>query len=568
MVKKYKDILIVTLIYTIIALIFTWPIILHLKSYIYAQSGDPFGALYSFWWSISHQMNFNFPSASLATLLPQLGSRAMGEIATYNIFTILGFVLTGLAGYILVNKITKNNLAGFFSGLILVIAPFRIAQTMQHFTFADLSLLLFFIYFLFLSWKKADFKNIFLSAVFLVLVTLYNYQYGFFAGVVLSVFFIWLFLRWAIVNKLSVTQFNYKIIYYILVSLIFSVAVIGFFNYSVFKDAFLFNNNEKATVAPTRNWSELSVYSAHSFYYYLPSPENPIFGKYTKPAYDNLINRKGTNLTEQTLYLGWVALGLTIYGLLFRVLRKIKKEPYPSELDPYISFFTLLGLAGLYFSFAPIIDIFGYEFKTPAYYIFPHFPFFRVYARFGLLMMISVSMLAGIGLTELLGKIKLKRWMWLVFVALCIFSTAEFINIPPVRTIDVSERAMPGAYQYLKNQPQGLVAEYPFLPSEEPKSYDYLLWQRYHKFPLLYGTPVNSISDGVRKTILNPEDEETINKLKEINVKYVIVHERLFTLENAKKYPEEYNNGIIPQIKSSKAKLIWHDNEDLLFVLN
>lgn len=562
-ILKNKNILISIGIYFLVAIIYTYPLIFDFNHLIYAQGGDPYGTLHFFWWIKDHSANYFFPNSPLFTFLGKYLSGLFGEITAYNILTFLGFVLTGIAGYILTKKITKNDLAAFFSGLILTIAPFRIAHALQHMTFVDLSLILFFIYFLIKSKEVPNFKNIIATSIFFTLVTLYNYQYGFFAGIIFLIFIIYFAICSMAKNKFKISEFRQKSksIVYALIALAFSILVIGFFNYNLVQDLFAVKNQEKVSVSPIRNYSELDTYSARWFYYFTPSPENPLFGSYTKELYNKIIQEKGTNLTEQTLYLGWIPILLTFYGL-WQIIRK--KTSY-SNFRQISGFFIVLGLVGLYFSFAPEINILGYQIKTPAYYIFPHLPFFRVYARFGLLVLISVSMLAGIGLTILIDKIKSQKLVLLFFSSLVLLLMLEFINIPPTKTINASESAMPSVYKYLETQPSGLVAEYPLFSSETPFGYEYLLWQRYHKMPLVYGNSVNTKEDEFRKSVLNPSDPDTLLRLKNAGVKYIIIHSNLYNSYTTKFFPVEDNFGTVPIINSPLVEFIGNYYGDIIY---
>lgn len=568
MFKKYRTIFLITAIYFMIAVFFTFPLIIDFLTRVYAQPGDSFGMLHFFWWVKNNSVDYMFPNAPIFIFLGKIGTMLFNEIVAYNLFTIFGFILTGLAGYLLVKKITQNTWAAFFSGLILTLAPFRLAQTLQHLNFSDLSGLLFFIYFLLSAHEQPNLKNIFLSGLFFALTTLMNYQYGFLAMVVFSIFLLFIIIK-KVINK-SIFKINKQIILPIILTLLFICLSVGYFIAPAVKDTLSLNKGGKSEVVSVRNKEELKVYSAHWFYYLYPSPENPLFAKYTKSIYQKVVDESGTNQTEQILYLGWVPLLLTIYGIWQMV--KIKNQTLPtgrqeSKIKIYSLFFIILGILSLYFSFAPQVEIFGLTIKTPAYYIFPHLPYFRVYARFGLLVVISVSVLAGIGLSFMLEKIRSKKIALLLYCFITLLLLLEFINFPPFHTIDVSGKAMPESYQYLKTQPVGTVVEYPLLPSEEPKSYTYLLWRRYHQFSILYGGSVDPNFDTWRPTIVNIENEKTVEKLKEIGVKYVIIHQDRYTQENAKKYPAEYNGGVVPIIKSDLVELVGTFGEDELYRL-
>jgi len=256
------------------------------------------------------------------------------------------------------------------------------------------------------------------------------------------------------------------------------------------------------------------------------------------------------------LYLGWIPLLLALLGLFLYFKNKNFRQ---ERLSFLIIFSILLALAGFYFSFAPTMSIFGLKISTPAAWLFHYLPFIRVYSRFGFLVMLAVAILAGLGLSLILKSAKSIKLKYLLFSIFCLLIFLEFANFPPWPVVNVSPKAMPAVYQWLKEQPgtDWAAAEYPLLPIEEPKSYDYLLWQRLHQKPLIYGARVGSEGEKKRKEIINPEDPQTIVQLKERQVKFIIIHQDRFTPENAKKYPQEYNYGKLPDLtKRIELKLV------------
>jgi len=545
-------------VYLILALIFTWPVILHFKNYIYGTIGDPF---YNLW--LFHnlggeilQVNIPFglekaghilvPQYPILDLLSKLLTNLFSsDIAASNFIILISFPLAGLAVYLIIKEITNNRLAAFFAGLAFAFSPFHLARAEIHINLVSIYWLPFFLYFLIKTLKSSTVLNWIMTGVLFAITLLDHYQYGILALIVFVIFCIFILIR----REKKRLFFQKVLIGIVSGSVVLAILAPWIFSFKV--------EEYNRTFA----YHELSVYSARFFNYFLPSPENPLFGKFTKPIYEKSIKETGSNLTEQTLYLGIIPLCLVLYALWCL----IRKKSYILPLKNYIYFFIILGLVGFYFSFAPTMEIFGLTIKTPAYWIFPHLPVFRVYARFGLLVILAVSVLAGISFSFIVDKIKSQKVSLFLCFSVSLFLLIEFLNFPPFHYIDVSEKAMPQVYQWLKKQPKGIVAEYPLLPSEEPKSYDYLLWQRYHKMPLVYGAPVNSEGDNFRKTILNPQKPETINRLKQIGVEYVIIHQERYTAQNAEKYPAEYNNGEVPKIDSENLELLGKFDRDMVY---
>lgn len=553
---KYKIELIVFAIYTLIAAIFFYPVIFHLKSYMFGFSGDPFYNLWLFKNLSGVDLIVNYPFGLenpghilipnypildlLGKTLTQLFS---SEIVAYNLIILFSFPLSGIAIYLILKEITNNKYASFLGGLIYTFCAYHFARAQMHINLVDIYWLPFNILFLIKIYKYSKLRDYIILGIILAITLLDHYQYGVAAALCTLIFVIAIFTK----NKISRLDFLKKIS----LSAIISIIIIALFI------PWLFKGN---ITSQTRHFSfdELKVYSARWFNYYLPIPESYLFGKYTENIYTNDINKTGSNITEETLFLGWTNLVLLILSLY--LIFKNKKD----DIFKFSTIFIIITLVGLIFSFAPEINILGLKIKTPAYYIFNTLPVFRVYSRFGILVILSISVLSSIGFYYL---IKNKKISLIITTIILLLVLAESIQKPFINYQNISTANMPKVYEILQQQPIKPVAEYPLLSSEEPKSYDYLLWQRYHKFPLVYGAPQDTDGDKLRKDIIDPSNSDTISRLISLQVKYIIIHKDKFTPENAKKYPREYNNGQIPNITDNRLTNIYSDQSYDLYAL-
>lgn len=573
--KTSRDSAITIFLFILMAIILTWPCSAFLNSKLYALSGDPFGKIWWIWWQKYIYLNhfsgnytnllgaphsitiYNF-ALSISDYAAKYLAIIFSEISAYNIVILLEIFLAGFTMHQLVLYLTKNKLAAFFSGLILMLSPYLMAQSLQHLDLAGVFWFPLIILYLIRLEKEITFKNILLSSLFIAGAISQSFYYGYMAAVIIIVYIIY-FIIIKICNKENVVKFIGSIVLIGLLGLVISLPV----TYKSFYQ-FFGPTSDSIKNIQQRYPHELEVYSAQWFNYFYPTPDNPIFGKFTQQIYNNSIEKSGSNLTEQSLYLGWTPILLMAYCLWIIAVRKRH-----TVCDMRVAiFFALLALTGLYFSFAPTINIFGHEFKTPAYYIFNHLPYFRVYARFGLIVNLAVAVLSGIGLSYFLSIVKNNKIARLLYCSITLLLLLEFANFPPFHYTNVSQSTMPQIYNILKELPKGVVVEYPLLPADDPESYEYLVWQRYHQFPLVYGSVINSKDDDFRKTILNPQDVITIDKLSQTNVRYLILHSDKYNIKNAKKYPQEYNNGGIPTINSNKARLIFESNNDKIYLIN
>jgi len=141
---------IVFLIYAIISIIITYPVILHINSAYIGTGADPELFMWFIKWvqfSIEH---LNNPLVSKYILLPDgvnlmwntsviLASfilspitKFFGVVVSYNIIVISGFWFSAFAAYIATLRFVNSNTASFFSGLIYGYSPYMIAQSFGH----------------------------------------------------------------------------------------------------------------------------------------------------------------------------------------------------------------------------------------------------------------------------------------------------------------------------------------------------------------------------------------------------------------------------------------------------
>ncbi len=145
---------VVTLIYTAIAVVMTWPVVPNLAGSIAGDLGDPvfnswvllwtsgqvLAALGGDWSALGRYWDGNifYPEPSTLAfsehLTPQM-LQALPVLAltgnvlvAYNLLFLSTFVLSGLGVYLLVRDLTGSALAAFVAGLAFAWAPYRLAQ--------------------------------------------------------------------------------------------------------------------------------------------------------------------------------------------------------------------------------------------------------------------------------------------------------------------------------------------------------------------------------------------------------------------------------------------------------
>lgn len=485
---------------------------------IFAQVGDPFGTIYKFWqfaWEIM-PISYSFPDQILYRFYTNILTHFFGEIATFNLLTLFSFVFSAIPFYLIAKKITKNSLVSFFAGFIIAICPYRIAHLMQHLSLSNIGFLGFFIYYLVLLEEKFSSKNIIFLGLFFLLALFDSYTYGFFAILVFAVYIIVKIISEYF--KKPRTIITKKELITLICSFIVIGILVGFFIISpIYSETSSIKDIE-------RGEKELAAYSAYGGYYLFPSPQNPWFGKYSKDYFSEKVEDLGTNYTEQTNYLGYVILFLTLFylGYFIKNYKVIKRE---QKFIAY--FFILIGILGVYFSFSYPIKLGNWNISF-ANKIFSLLPFLRVYSRFGLLVIIALAVLSALGLNVIFNKIKNYNLKILLLIVVFALISFEYIIWPKDRIQAVSFNYMSEVYQNLLGK-NCVLLEYPFFSDDAPQGYEYLIWNRYTNCKLI-NNQYKSFYDykNFYETVRDLNSESDIQCLREKGINYIIINNDLF----------------------------------------
>lgn len=439
-------------------------------------------------------------------------------VLTYNLQIIFNLFLSVLFTIFLMYYLTKNRTIALFSGVIFGFCPYMFVRSWQHLGETYLWPMPLFLWFLF---RLKEDKSLITKIIFVVSLILaaINYDVIYYVFIILVAFLIYLMPKWKS-NKLYINKI-------FLLSTIASVMLIPQF-FSVFKNLlFPMHSTASAHNPYFRPFEDLFTQSAKPLSYLLPSVAHPIFGKFTEQFIGTQLY--GISFTEHMLYLGWVPLILAFVA--FRKWRKRRREaelgtvpfgdsPHYKE-DFYIGFFILLVIVAWLFSQPPWWKLGSLKIYMPSYFMYKILPMFRAYCRFGIVVMLAVSVLAGFGLKFVLERFKTQRAKIAVTTLFCGLVLFEFWNYPPFKVIDVSK--VPAVYYWLKEQPGDFViAEYPLDiigPNEMYKFY-----QTAHEKKIINGTIPGSYAHKVAQKITKLSSPETARILKWMGVKYALVH--------------------------------------------
>jgi len=556
-ISAYYQGALILFLFCFLTVIFTFPLILNFQTAKYGVGGDSLGTIWHFWWlkyASQHNLSPHFtPLISAPFGVPKTIEYALlnyivlglsfffNEIAIYNFLIFVSFPLSAFLTYLLVYYLTANRAASFLAGVIFAFSPFNLVHAQAHLMFVQL-IPLYVLSLLKLNEKRTYFCAVLCGLSFSLLL-LFNFYFGFFMIIFTLIFIVFTAAYQYLIEKKSFLEFHLLRVWSVFFSTCFLIMTP--FIYSMLKIS------SRYRVSVVRSFSDLRVYSTRLWEYVVPPVDNPLFGRFFKGFVDSHLH--GSNIIEQTLYLGLVPLSLVSYAVFKRVWEK-EECSSNNNLRFIFSFFVVIALASILFSLPPFIAVAGYKLYFPSFLFYKIAPTFRVYARFGIIVMLSVAVLAGFGAKYLTESLRDARQRFLTVAGLVAIIILEFTNVPPFRVMDLSRT--PKVYKWLeKRKGEFIIAEYPLVRSDKAINDEYRFYQRVHQKRLANGALPGTFAERVRSSMTDISNPSTYDMLNHLGVKYVIFHKG--------KYGANFNG--IPKAVVSRLRLIESFGEDVVY---
>ncbi len=507
----------VTVAYALLAVAVTWPLAAHLGDGVFS-SIDPVDSIWRVGWGqerllhapqalfdgntfYPYARSYLFDELLLGEAILTLPLRLItaNPVAIYNLAILLTLVLSGLAAYALARHLGCGMPGAFLAGAIYGFAALHLAHlghlgvlSGQYFPLVILLLDR-----LFAAPRPRD--TLFLAAA-LVLQALSSQYYAFYLIFVIGGFV-----------GLRLVQLGVKRRFPPLATWLALFAAGGLALAAV-APFFLGYRLVQGDYTVERTIAQNAYYSANVASFFTVDWRNWLWGDATAP-----LRAYGTYTFERNMFPGAVALGLAMIGALTSWRRWLGQYLILLALGS-----ALLALGPhLYLTADPKSILFAYLPYRWMYYHVPGFDSMRVPARIGILYLLSVSALAGLGLTWLLGQIGLKyevrsakyeqgrglaasyfalrtrlrlpslyrRWVGAaVAVLLILLSAGEALNRPYTPARIESGAAVPPVYRWLAEQPAAVIAHLPLLIPDHDRELQ--LNNRFQYFSLYHGHPI------------------------------------------------------------------------------
>ncbi len=199
------------------------------------------------------------------------------------------------------------------------------------------------------------------------------------------------------------------------------------------------------------------------------------------------------------------------------------RGPEASATRAVLGFYVLLGMLALWASFGPDAGLYTVLHET-----LPLFALLRAPARFGVLVILSLSVLAGFGTAWLIGRASPARRLPLAAALVAAsLATSTVGPLPLVEATPVNP-----VHARLAGLPRAPLVEFPYFSARTDvhRHTEYMLTSTYHWQPLVNGysdyTPPDALEATPRlATFPGPDAWQVISRLR---VRYVVVHWHIY----------------------------------------
>ncbi len=510
-----REAAIATAVYFVTAVYLMWPVPEHPGSVIYGTYGDVTGSIATYrelaagphnpflpgtlpdfdaprGLPISWALNVaTFPSTALLFGL----TLVVGAVSAYFVYTFLGYVASGLAMFLLARKLTGHVGAALVAGWAFAFYPFPVVNGGGHNAFVHGWPVVLLVWRMLELAEKPTRRNGLLAGAataFCFLWTPYFILIGGVAYATLAVASLVVAARRRAVRTHAVPQATAA-------GVVFAVLVCLFAVNAASSDASLRQNGLEA----------LYVFSARPAELLLPT-----VGPLSRWTADYLSrNMHGSNVSEVSIYLGLSMLALSIVGVVAAVRARAATRRARATL-----FACVLALVAVAFSAPPRGDLLGLRIPMPSLLVYDITPTWRVFARFVILAMLAVCLMAAAGIAELTRGRRSATALAITGVCAVVVAVDLWARNPNYHTALVT----PGIYKVLRELPPGVVAEYPLQPFGYGLYTD-LFFQEAHGHPVLNGYPEGSAEEAQALALSNLSSPSTSRGLAALGVRYVLV---------------------------------------------
>jgi len=382
-------------------------------------------------------------AAPIQPAVVSLLKEPFGYIGAMNIFLLSGLLLTGVAMFMLLDRLRFGFLPSLFGAYIVTFNPWMYERVFSgHVAFTHGWVLILLLFTLFRVRRHRTLPNATLAGLaygFCFLMASYT---GLLATALVAAF--------VLVDLVTAHDWADRLWTGSLLLVISCILVLFLLPGLT---ALVIDRNV-VTGALARDVEQLDRLSASPVNYLLPSPRHPVAGDLA----DRL--RPEDIFNEKVVFIGYSTLILAVLAIGHLVSRR-RRADIPQEQRHLLWLAAAAGGIGLILSFGRKLSLGPVDIPMPGYLISELTTFYRVYARLGFVVAIAAAILAAWMLARV-GQRRHGAAIVLVLIAVVVFETL------PSPTSALAIDAPPAHNKWLAEQPRGIVAHYPMMTDRSP----------------------------------------------------------------------------------------------------
>jgi hypothetical protein len=438
----------------------------------------------------------------------------LGLISTWNLYLLVAVLLSAFTTFVLLDRIGLAGLPALFGGYVFGFSPYLFAKAnsghgglVQAWIFPVTVILLLRLHEV-PTYRRAA------AVGFAVAVAFYLHSYYGLMDTVMLVVFV-------AVEIARARDFRNALWRFTLFDVSLGVTLL------LLIPAFVALVVDRSTVAQVSGHrvDSLQQFGSKPLAFLAPSSSNPVFGGMLSQTQRDVLSATG----EPQLFFGWTTIMLAVVAV---VLLRRRHEVFRGRRYVALAAAVLIPVAYV-MSLPRIVHLGPVSLPAPSYFIGSFTTFWRVYARFGVLVGLGLVVLAAFSLRALMDR---GRAGVALAVALAVFAGIELASPPRAWRTN-----RPPAYdEWLADHPGGSVAFYPPYGGQANGSGGPLFTQEYffqqvHRHPLFEnGSTVKSRSWAIRALTGYLDQPSTPGILAAEHVRYIVVVDSAYRADGVK----------------------------------
>ncbi|MGH9918669.1 MAG: hypothetical protein ACRD6W_07365 [Nitrososphaerales archaeon] len=480
-------------------------------SVVYQQARDKYHFIWNFWW-LGHsiwagqnplQTNLIFYPQMTSLVLQTIDyvdgafasvlSLVFGEVFSYNVVILASFALSGVAAFALAWHFTRSRLASLFAGFIFAFFPQHVAQAIfGHPNIASVEWLPAYLLCLMLAYEKRSFRFSVLAGVLIAVMTFVDLEW-----LLMAAFATGLYLLYRLVATRFADIRRFLLLTVTTVGVGFGLAA----PYLV--QAYVATVSESR---PPPAINQVYLSSALVRLYLTPFPYNAFYGNFFSSSYLGLSGGPANWI----IFAGWTVLALAAIGAV-------------TSRDRRKYFFLALAAVFFLFSLGPSRNPSAISIQAPYTFLYDHVQllhYMRSSARFSIVTMLSLSVLAAMGAKTILDatsarfqRVPVSKVVAVVIMLLLVVEYAPVVGSAPATTYSVDGiiASDPGTFGVLE------------LPQTITMTQFYLYQQTLFQKPLVNGK-VSQVSQTLPDYVFSsPFLRELSNPIRSLKFRHDIV---------------------------------------------